>query len=81
MKKSIGVLAILATLGIATAPFASVEVNAQTTAAPAAAQGACTDDSKAAWGLNRHISSRCGKTFAETSGTKAPIQVTRDEAA
>ncbi|HEY0430458.1 MAG TPA: hypothetical protein VGC61_01535 [Pyrinomonadaceae bacterium] len=49
MKKSIGVLAILATLGIATAPFASVEVNAQTTAAPAAAQGACTDDSKAAW--------------------------------
>ena len=24
------------------------------------------DDSKAAWGLNRHISSRCGKTFADT---------------
>ena len=46
MKKIIG-LAILATLGIATAPFASVnEVKAQT---PAAAQGACTDDSKAAW--------------------------------
>lgn len=46
MKKIIG-LAILATLGIATAPFASVnEVKAQ---APAAAQGACTDDSKAAW--------------------------------
>jgi hypothetical protein len=24
------------------------------------------DDSKASWGLNRHISSRCGKTFADT---------------
>jgi hypothetical protein len=26
------------------------------------------DDSKASWGLNRHISSRCGQTFADTSG-------------
>jgi hypothetical protein len=25
------------------------------------------DDSKAAWGLNRHISARCGQTFADTS--------------
>jgi hypothetical protein len=25
------------------------------------------DDSKAAWGLNRHISPRCGRTFADTS--------------
>lgn len=25
------------------------------------------DDSKASWGLNRHISPRCGKTFADTS--------------
>jgi hypothetical protein len=25
------------------------------------------DDSKASWGLNRHISARCGQTFAETS--------------
>jgi hypothetical protein len=25
------------------------------------------DDSKASWGLNRHISARCGKTFADTS--------------
>ncbi len=25
------------------------------------------DDSKAAWGLNRHISARCGHTFADTS--------------
>ncbi len=25
------------------------------------------DDSKAAWGLNRHISARCGQTFIETS--------------
>jgi hypothetical protein len=24
------------------------------------------DDSKASWGLNRHISSRCGKTFTDT---------------
>jgi hypothetical protein len=24
------------------------------------------DDSKAAWGLNRHISERCGKTFSDT---------------
>jgi hypothetical protein len=49
MKKIIGVLAIWATLGIAIAPFVSVnEVQAQTPA-PAAAQGACTDDSKAAW--------------------------------
>jgi hypothetical protein len=24
------------------------------------------DDSKAAWGLNRHISQRCGKTFSDT---------------
>jgi hypothetical protein len=25
------------------------------------------DDSKASWGLNRHISARCGQTFADTS--------------
>jgi hypothetical protein len=25
------------------------------------------DDSKATWGLNRHISARCGQTFADTS--------------
>jgi hypothetical protein len=25
------------------------------------------DDSKAAWGLNRHISARCGQTFSDTS--------------
>jgi hypothetical protein len=25
------------------------------------------DDSKAAWGLDRHISVRCGQTFADTS--------------
>jgi hypothetical protein len=25
------------------------------------------DDSKASWGLNRHISPRCGQTFADTS--------------
>jgi hypothetical protein len=25
------------------------------------------DDSRAAWGLNRHISARCGQTFADTS--------------
>jgi hypothetical protein len=25
------------------------------------------DDSKAAWGLNRHISAQCGQTFADTS--------------
>lgn len=25
------------------------------------------DDSKASWGLNRHIAPRCGKTFADTS--------------
>jgi hypothetical protein len=25
------------------------------------------DDSKAGWGLNRHISARCGQTFADTS--------------
>jgi len=25
------------------------------------------DDSKASWGLNRHISARCGRTFADTS--------------
>jgi hypothetical protein len=25
------------------------------------------DDSKASWGLNRHISARCGKTFSDTS--------------
>jgi hypothetical protein len=25
------------------------------------------DDSKASWGLNRHISARCGETFADTS--------------
>jgi hypothetical protein len=25
------------------------------------------DDDKAAWGLNRHISARCGQTFADTS--------------
>jgi len=25
------------------------------------------DDSKASWGLNRHMSARCGKTFADTS--------------
>jgi hypothetical protein len=25
------------------------------------------DDGKASWGLNRHISSRCGQTFADTS--------------
>ncbi len=24
------------------------------------------DDSKASWGLNRHISPRCGKTFEDT---------------
>jgi hypothetical protein len=24
------------------------------------------DDSKASWGLNRHISQRCGETFADT---------------
>jgi hypothetical protein len=24
------------------------------------------DDSKASWGLNRHISTRCGKTIADT---------------
>jgi hypothetical protein len=26
------------------------------------------DDSKASWGLNRHISARCGQTFADTTG-------------
>jgi hypothetical protein len=26
------------------------------------------DDSKASWGLNRHISARCGQTFADTAG-------------
>jgi hypothetical protein len=25
------------------------------------------DDSKASWGLNRHISARCGQTFTDTS--------------
>jgi tetratricopeptide (TPR) repeat protein len=53
MKKTIGLLAICATLGLAAAPFASViEVKAQTpTPSPAAApaQGPCTDDAKAAW--------------------------------
>ena len=24
------------------------------------------DDSKASWGLNRHISARCGQTFSDT---------------
>ena len=24
------------------------------------------DDSKASWGLNRHISARCGQTFTDT---------------
>lgn len=53
MKKTIGVLAIYATLGLAAAPFANIyNANAQTpTPAPAAAasQGACTDEGKAAW--------------------------------
>ena len=52
MKKTIGMLAIYATLGLTAAPFANIyNVNAQTpTPAPAAAaQGACTDESKAAW--------------------------------
>jgi hypothetical protein len=26
------------------------------------------DDSKASWGLNRHISAQCGQTFADTTG-------------
>ncbi len=56
MKKTIGVFAIFATLGLAAAPFANVNnVQAQTptpatTPAPAAAaQGPCTDEAKAAW--------------------------------
>jgi hypothetical protein len=52
MKKIIGTLAIYASLAIvAVASFANVsELKAQTpAAAPAAAQGACTDDAKAAW--------------------------------
>ena len=48
MKKNIRVLAIYATLGLM-APFAQVfQLQAQTPA-PAAAQGPCTDESKAAW--------------------------------
>jgi tetratricopeptide (TPR) repeat protein len=49
MKKTIKMIAICATLGLSVAPFASViDVQAQTPA-PAAAQGPCTDESKAAW--------------------------------
>ena len=50
MKKIIWVLAIYATLGLM-APFAQVtKLQAQTPApAPPAAQGQCTDESKAAW--------------------------------
>jgi tetratricopeptide (TPR) repeat protein len=50
MKKIIRVLAIYATLGLM-APFAQVtQLQAQTpTPSPAAAQGQCTDESKAAW--------------------------------
>jgi tetratricopeptide (TPR) repeat protein len=50
MKKTIRVLAIYATLGLL-APFAQVtQLQAQTpTPSPAAAQGQCTDESKAAW--------------------------------
>jgi hypothetical protein len=51
MKKSIGVIAICATLGLTAALSVSVlDVKAQTPApSPAAAQGTCTDESKAAW--------------------------------
>src|SRR6185503_7340525 len=60
MKKTIGVLAIYASLALAAVPaFATIfqlTAQAQTqtpiqsaTPAPAAAQGACTDESKAAW--------------------------------
>ena len=31
-----------------------------------AARGSSFDDSKASWGLNRHISARCGQTFTDT---------------
>jgi hypothetical protein len=31
------------------------------------AEWASFDDSKASWGLNRHISARCGQTFTDTS--------------
>jgi hypothetical protein len=31
------------------------------------AEWASFDDSKASWSLNRHISARCGQTFADTS--------------
>lgn len=50
MKKTIGMLAIYATLGLVAAPLANLnEVHAQTPAPAAASQGACTDESKAAW--------------------------------
>jgi len=51
MKKTIRVIAIYATLGLIAVPFANfIELKAQTPApSPAAAQGPCTDESKAAW--------------------------------
>jgi hypothetical protein len=48
MKKIIRVLAIYATLGLM-APFAQVTKLQAQTPAPAAGQGQCTDESKAAW--------------------------------
>ncbi|HEV7474420.1 MAG TPA: hypothetical protein VGN90_10255 [Pyrinomonadaceae bacterium] len=49
MKKTIRVMTICATLGLTAAPFASTIKAQAVTPAPAAAQGACTDDAKAAW--------------------------------
>ena len=51
MKKIIRLLAIYASLAVIAASAFTLNpaVNAQTTPAPAAAQGACTDESKTAW--------------------------------
>ena len=50
MKKFFGVLTIFAALVLTVAPARAVTGSAQTqTAAPAASQGQCTDESKAAW--------------------------------
>jgi hypothetical protein len=50
MKKFFGVLTIFAALVLTVAPARAVTGSAQTqTAAPAAPQGQCTDESKAAW--------------------------------
>jgi hypothetical protein len=56
MKKTIGLLAIYASLALVALPFATIfqmtaqaQTPAQTPAAPAPAQGACTDESKTAW--------------------------------